>query len=129
MVGGGDAKELGEAREWGVGEVPDRVDPLPIKDRRGLSPDSPQCSNGQSVEEVDRGHVRDEEQAVRLGVRGGNLGDRLGGGNSDGCGQPDGFADTRADEAGDLGGRSQPAARPGDVEEGLVDGDLLEVGG
>ncbi len=104
MVGGGHAKELGEARERGGGEVPNRVDALTVEDRCGLSADSPQCSNGQSVEEVDRGRLWDEEQAVGLGVRGGNLGDRLSGRDSDGCGQPDGFADTRADEASDLGG-------------------------
>ena len=103
MVGGGDAKELGEARQWGVGEVPDRVDPLPIEDRRGLSPNSPQCSNGQSMEEVDGGRLRDEEQAVGLGMRGGDLAtDLVAAIPTDAA--ADGFADTRADEASDLGG-------------------------
>ena len=85
VVGGGRTKELGEAREWSVGEIPDRVDPLPVEDRRSLSPNSPQRTNGQSVEEVDRSRVRDEEQAVGLGMRGGDFGDRLGGGDPDGC--------------------------------------------
>ena len=81
MVGGSHTEELGEARERGVGEVPDRVDPLPVEDRSGLPPDSPQRPNGQSVEEVDGGRLRDEEQAVGLCVRGRDFGDRLGGGD------------------------------------------------
>ena len=82
MVGGGDAEQLGQARNGGMGEVTDRVNTLAVEDGPSPAADSPQCADGQAVQEVDGGWCGDEQEAVRLGVRGGDLSDRLGGGDT-----------------------------------------------
>ena len=78
------------------------------------------------MKEVEDLVVRDDEQAVRLAVRGGELGDELRRGDADRAGDLLFGAHALADELGDLLRRAEAATRSGDVEEGLVDTERLD---
>ena len=127
-MGGGDPKKLRQARDGRVGEVADRIDAFAVENRPGAAAHSPQGPHGEAVEEFDRGLVRNEQQAIGFCVRGGDLRNRLGRGDADGGGKANAVADARADEGRDLERRSEAPPRPGHVEKGLVDGDLLQRG-
>ena len=93
MVSGGDAEQLRQARDGSTGEVADRVNTLAVEDGPGPAADTPQRADGQAVQEVDGGWRGDEQEAVGLSVRGGDLSDRLGGGDTHGGGQAHALSD------------------------------------
>ncbi len=122
---GGDAEDAVERADRLCGERGDGVDAVPVEPLARLVPHAPQRTDGQRVEEGHGLRAGHEEETVGLGVARGELGDELRGCDADGRRHAELGADPAAQLAGDRHGRAEPAARPGHVEERLVDAHLL----
>ena len=60
-----------------LSKLPNRLDPLTFKDLPALGSHSPQSANWKSVKEFNGGLGGDQQETVRLRIRGGNFGHRL----------------------------------------------------
>ncbi len=69
---------------------------------------------------------RDDEQAIGLGDRAGDLGEVFGAGDPDRDRQPDAAEDIEPELCGDRRGRAANPPKPADFEEGLVDRQPLD---
>ena len=125
---GGLAQDLDQEAHIGGGQGAHVVDPPAGQGPGALVPHPPQGPHGQDVEEVPGGGGRDEQEAVRLGVGGGELGDEFGGGDAHGGGQAEPGPQFASDPSADAHGRAQAPSGAGHVEEGLVDADPLQHG-
>ena len=102
---------------------------MPVAARRArvTGPDAPHQLDRQGMEEGRFPAGWHHDQPVGLGHLGGDLGQVLGAGDSDGDGQTDlGPHPVGGWRPAMVGGGAEEVDRPGDVEEGLVDGDPLD---
>ena len=77
------------------------------------------------MKEFDDLGVRDDEQSVRLAVRGGELGDELARRHPDRARNANLVTDSSSNERCDGNGSPQATNRPGNIEEGLVEAEWL----
>ena len=99
---GGGSEDLLQASHVGGSQGAHVVDPPALQNLCALVSHAPQRTHRQDVEEVPGGVGGHEEQSIGLGMGGGELGDELGGGNTNGGGHTDAPADLGADPLGDL---------------------------
>ena len=87
---------------------------------------APEARDRERREEVALGSGRDDDEAVGLGEVARELGEELGGGDTDRHDEAGFVAHAAPDRRGDLGPGAEQAPRAAHVEEGLVDRELLD---
>jgi hypothetical protein len=115
--------------ELGLGERRDllhRFDAALTQLLGGDLADTPEPLDGKRVEEGELVPRRHDQEAVRLGNSARHLRKELGGGHTDGHGQPDSLAYVAPQADGDLAGRPRDPLHAAHVEEGLVDRKSLD---
>ena len=102
-------------------DIADRTQAATEQGPLGCRADSPESADRQRMQESKRFIGRHDQQAIRFGSTGCELGDELGRGGTDGAGQPRLILHASANTLPDLSRRTEDAARPGDIQEGLID--------
>jgi hypothetical protein len=92
----------------------------------GLAPDAPQRGDGLRVQERHGVGERHDEQPVRFGAAGGELGDVFGRGGADGRAQSGLAVDPLAQSRADLPGGAEQLQGARDIQERLVDRKRLD---
>jgi hypothetical protein len=113
--------------EGGVGDIGDGAQPEPVQGLLGPVADAPEGPDRQAVEERHDVGYGDDEQAVRLGQRRGELRDELRRGDPDRAGHALLIGDGVAQRGGDERRRTEPTLGGGHVEEGLIEGERLDI--
>ena len=124
------ARGLAERTDEGVdrcvGDIADSAQAERDEALLGALPHAPQCCHRQRMEEGDDRICGHDEQAVGLGLGGGEFGDELCGRDTDAAGDALLVVDACADELGDARRRAEPTGGAGDVEECLVKAERLD---
>ena len=127
-AGGGLAEEPGEEARVGALEVGAGAVAVAVEEGGGLAAHAPEDLHGLRREEVaDAVWVeRHHEEAVRLALLGGDLGEQTVRGEPDGAGYAAGGFHVGAELLGERHHAAEEVRRAGDVEKGLVDGDAFD---